>query len=278
MLDTTTHRWLQEDPIQFKGGDPNLSRDVGNDPTNETDPTGLEEVKSVRDGGETIDPKQYGGGFTEDKEFKGKVDVSSGVKIIGKKGREGAGLFGFTYVGQNAEKAVWVQVFWEEKIVSLQRFTKQWDTNAGGKYNSSAGEIDYTTDPKKPIYFLDTSSEDDPSYGGPTYHGDGFTAFFDKPSGPVDSACKDEKNDPLVDHVTFITHYDAYLIGDKKAIYKVSWTNKTKFMKDTLGFSNTGFIRGLSIMNIEGGGPNPTMDSRQIDALKARYKDQSILP
>jgi hypothetical protein len=42
MLDTTTHRWLQEDPIQFKGGDANLYRDVGNDPTNMTDPSGLQ--------------------------------------------------------------------------------------------------------------------------------------------------------------------------------------------------------------------------------------------
>ena len=34
-------RWLQQDPIGFGGGDYNLSRYVGNDPTDATDPSGL---------------------------------------------------------------------------------------------------------------------------------------------------------------------------------------------------------------------------------------------
>jgi RHS repeat-associated protein len=34
-------RWMSEDPIGFKGGDANLSRYVGNEPTSITDPTGL---------------------------------------------------------------------------------------------------------------------------------------------------------------------------------------------------------------------------------------------
>lgn len=42
MYDTTTGRWLSEDPISFLGGDANLYRYVGNGPTNATDPTGLE--------------------------------------------------------------------------------------------------------------------------------------------------------------------------------------------------------------------------------------------
>src|SRR5208283_1618081 len=41
MYDPTTGRWLSQDPIGFFGGDPNLYRYTGNDPTNATDPTGL---------------------------------------------------------------------------------------------------------------------------------------------------------------------------------------------------------------------------------------------
>lgn len=41
MYDPSIGRWLTEDPIDFKAGDPNLERYVGNDPTNATDPTGL---------------------------------------------------------------------------------------------------------------------------------------------------------------------------------------------------------------------------------------------
>ncbi|MGC4007201.1 MAG: RHS repeat-associated core domain-containing protein [Pirellulales bacterium] len=40
--DPTVGVWLTEDPIAFDGGDANLRRYVGNDPTNHVDPTGLE--------------------------------------------------------------------------------------------------------------------------------------------------------------------------------------------------------------------------------------------
>jgi uncharacterized protein RhaS with RHS repeats len=39
--DPTIGRWTAEDPIAFEGGDANLYRYVGNNPTNFTDPTGL---------------------------------------------------------------------------------------------------------------------------------------------------------------------------------------------------------------------------------------------
>ncbi len=37
-----TGQWMSQDPIGFGAGDPNLYRYVGNDPTNETDPSGLQ--------------------------------------------------------------------------------------------------------------------------------------------------------------------------------------------------------------------------------------------
>jgi RHS repeat-associated protein len=40
--DPATGRWLQQDPIGFLAGDPNLYRFVGNDPTNVIDPSGLD--------------------------------------------------------------------------------------------------------------------------------------------------------------------------------------------------------------------------------------------
>jgi hypothetical protein len=39
-FDPQIGKWLQEDPDGFSAGDPNLTRYVGNDPVNETDPTG----------------------------------------------------------------------------------------------------------------------------------------------------------------------------------------------------------------------------------------------
>lgn len=46
MYDPTIGRFLKEDPLGFSGGDFNLSRYVGNDPLNATDPTGLFRIKN----------------------------------------------------------------------------------------------------------------------------------------------------------------------------------------------------------------------------------------
>lgn len=40
-------RWLEVDPIGFDGGDVNLYRAEGNDPTNAVDPSGLQEMKEI---------------------------------------------------------------------------------------------------------------------------------------------------------------------------------------------------------------------------------------
>ncbi len=42
MYDPGIGRWLSEDPIGFEAGDSNLYRYVANNPTNHTDPSGLE--------------------------------------------------------------------------------------------------------------------------------------------------------------------------------------------------------------------------------------------
>jgi RHS repeat-associated protein len=49
--DPATGRWLQQDPIGFTAGDPNLYRFVGNDPTNVIDPSGLDGTVSSGAGG-----------------------------------------------------------------------------------------------------------------------------------------------------------------------------------------------------------------------------------
>ncbi len=50
MYDTSTGRWLSDDPISFRAGDANLYRYVGNSPTNATDPSGLDAGTSIEIG------------------------------------------------------------------------------------------------------------------------------------------------------------------------------------------------------------------------------------
>lgn len=45
--DANTGRWMSHDPIGFGGGDANLSRYVGNEPTSSVDPTGNSKVKVI---------------------------------------------------------------------------------------------------------------------------------------------------------------------------------------------------------------------------------------
>jgi RHS repeat-associated protein len=47
--DPATGRWLKEDEKGFGAGDTNLARFVGNDPSNGSDPTGLEEDEGIND-------------------------------------------------------------------------------------------------------------------------------------------------------------------------------------------------------------------------------------
>jgi RHS repeat-associated protein len=42
-----TARWFQQDPLGFSAGDPDLYRGMGNDPTNATDPTGLQDIRTL---------------------------------------------------------------------------------------------------------------------------------------------------------------------------------------------------------------------------------------
>jgi hypothetical protein len=63
MYNPIVGRWMEEDPILFKAGDADLYRDVGNDPTNSVDPSGLQaEMRIVREmEGRDFDTSLYPG-------------------------------------------------------------------------------------------------------------------------------------------------------------------------------------------------------------------------
>src|SRR4051794_5027778 len=55
MYEPGTGRWLNEDPIGFDAGDPNLYRYVGNEPTDATDPSGKFVLYITGRGGAILD-------------------------------------------------------------------------------------------------------------------------------------------------------------------------------------------------------------------------------
>jgi hypothetical protein len=102
MLLTTTGQWMQEDPIQQGGGQPNFREYGFNDPSNETDWTGLQATKQEkRVLTTTVEPKLIGptgyyagkkGVFALPINFRLKKATSSGGIILLKMKVEGAAI------------------------------------------------------------------------------------------------------------------------------------------------------------------------------------------
>jgi RHS repeat-associated protein len=82
--DPVVGRWTSEDPIRFSGGDSNLYRYVGNNPTNATDPSGTDDIKldptkkiPTEKGGEPVELDS-----TKKGEWQLIVEDSDGMKLI----------------------------------------------------------------------------------------------------------------------------------------------------------------------------------------------------
>ena len=85
MYDPTVGRFLSEDPLGFLGDDPNLSRYVGNSPTNATDPTGLQ-AKTPQEILEAIEKAQKNAGATTGTDTKPKGPVTGEIPLTNNKG------------------------------------------------------------------------------------------------------------------------------------------------------------------------------------------------
>jgi hypothetical protein len=92
VFDPSIGRWLEEDPIGFEAGDPNLSRYVGNNPTNGRDPSGLADEKTFREKvglndekAKMVDEKEYAG-----KSVKGKTPDGDAIEFTFDKAQKGS--------------------------------------------------------------------------------------------------------------------------------------------------------------------------------------------
>ncbi len=84
MYDPTIGKWTTQDPIGFDAGDANLFRYVANNPINETDPSGTEEIKF--DPAKQLPTEKDGKPVNLDSTKKGEwqliVQDSKGLKLI----------------------------------------------------------------------------------------------------------------------------------------------------------------------------------------------------
>jgi hypothetical protein len=186
MYDPLVGRFLEEDPLDFAPGDPNLFRYVHNNPTNATDPSGMEEIPVP----EKLTPQNVSGGYFDT--FVGGItrtlDGHLTASIAKYNGHRGITI---SYKGVNADKALFVQM--GQRTVTLVEMGKNgYQINRDlvkSKYitllpvtlgNAAGGGILATTDPKKPNWSLDNVPEEE----SPFYNNNSKTAA--QRSGIVD--------------------------------------------------------------------------------------------
>jgi hypothetical protein len=127
MLDPSVGRWLEEDPELFGTGDPNLYRPMGNDPTDKTDPTGLETdndlmfrqfKQHVKIGGGQVAFNQHITDVLSG--VNGEIEVRTGSSaegVVGDSRKEWKGGISVQYKGTNRRRIDFVQFFWAEAKV-----------------------------------------------------------------------------------------------------------------------------------------------------------------
>jgi hypothetical protein len=113
VYDPSVGRWLSEDPAGFGAGDANLFRYVGNDPTNDSDPSGLakdiNDAEWEKDEGLTDDLKP-GGRMKQDDKYLNGGKAFVATNCLGVAGVNAEFKFEKAYAGIHRRKAQNVDV------------------------------------------------------------------------------------------------------------------------------------------------------------------------
>lgn len=154
---------ILEEPMGYVDG-ANLYEYVGSNPEVAVDPLGLAGERIIDPGINVLKiPVDDGAGH------RGEISVNSGVSVeyIKKLPDEMARrnkLLGMTYEGGKCDECTWVQFLWQEVTVTRRDDTRK---RKAGEVETLAGWIKLTTDPKSPVWHVDTS----PGSPSPAYDG-----------------------------------------------------------------------------------------------------------
>jgi uncharacterized protein RhaS with RHS repeats len=284
MYYTGTGQWMQEDPIGFDAGDPNLRRYVGNDPTNATDPTGLEkkEWKIANPKGTLIlykDPTAA--------EFPDKPAGVPSHSVL------------FQFKADNTADADRV-TFLQYIYTTLQMATRGGpSTYQTGTKHTASGDSPLTTDINKPIWRVDADNTEMAKLGIPYYHESGGRgwrkkgeiAMVDTPAaaiGVVDDKIIEMKNNKRLDQVTWlkgVDHFRTFLLFDGRPVFDIGWEGKFEWNKGdplprTFPDKEGGFAVTYTLLGQTYGGP-PHLKP-YIDVLKnqkyRRFRGSPLVP
>jgi RHS repeat-associated protein len=285
-------RFMSQDPTGL-GPDINPYRFVGNDATNETDPSGyfpdLDTIK-VTNKGKTADLSKFGDGKINVKDGpQGVLSVQTGVGLDRKSPggtafQKETNWIRIAYKPTNTvtiAKMDFVQFVWFE----LKQTKCGNETNIGmpitgvnktGEFTTNAGPAFVSANTAAPIWVVDRADgAKSISYINTYLAGsrDGELVMYDGP-GPGQVA-KIAKLAAMLSGTAAdvtqwkaIAHFDTYLVYNQKPIYKLSWTATSSVGPKTDATPN--------VYDIVGGKPVTSLDPAQVALLKeAKYKGQT---
>jgi hypothetical protein len=309
MFDPTVGRWLEEDSIGFEGGDANLYRFVGNDPTNATDPTGMEARTEILNPGEKVDPAKFGGGNiaiaqgphgqlqvnTKAAVRRFDPELSDRVLKMTPEQLKAAGIGPLQYAkitrgvraddcisitftaaeGTDARDLQFVQfVWWEATLTNTRGQKRRLKTStATSTVKDARSTYDYL-----PTWYVDSASP------GPAYEEQIRTkqaiTMFDAPGPDVlllnllDDLVR-AKREQLYTRAAVVFHFETYLLYDGRPIYSIPWTSTSTW--DGNGKAWPEGKISAPVIDVTGGGPTPpALNGGQIRGLQRQYPNQKL--
>lgn len=160
----------------------------------------------------------------------GSVEVRSGEDL-----EEGGvslpNRIALEYAGARANVSRWLQFVWFEMFAT----TPTGNVQLSGNVRTTSSTKPFTTNTRTPNWSVDSASTTDPFYeaAARNIRSGGGTIIFDAPGGASASplATAAFTANPTATNVTFIAHFDSYLIQNNVAAYHVAWTATTTFTR-----------------------------------------------
>jgi hypothetical protein len=286
----------------------NLYRYVQNEPTNETDPSGL--VVYIVNRGQPVPKAKFGGGVvTFPDGCKGSIRVwvdatlarmyaSTSAQIATNTLSTLAGLGGpltsaslippflrppegtvshgiiIEYTGPHAQDVNFVQTVWHTIYYKVEgKRAQYWDDSVEGP----EGKIIFS-EPDRPVYALDIvrAQKKSPVYSTVEQTGDSLT-LFDRPAPEWALAAfltQEKKYDPKFEEKlvsadsTF--HFDTVLAYRGSPLYKVSWDVSDNY-------EDKHYLKEYPVYDVTGGGPNQGFSPQQLKVINDRTPGQKII-
>lgn len=180
----------------------------------------------------------------------GAVEVRTGEDLETDGGAAIANRIALEYSGALSADSRWLQFVWFELVATLPDGT---EVRTSDTVSTTSGVKPFTVDPTAPEWSVDSGSTTDPFYDarGRNIRTSSSTTIFDAPGGgsvtPLAAALYAAQ--PTATAVRFRAHFETFLIQNRRAAYRVTYSATTAFTRaanGTVSAAAIGYTVGAS--------------------------------